>query len=61
MRNVPMLSIQRLAGHESPETTQRYMHLSAAAPHEAIRALEQGRGALEEPGVAGEEKLSGEA
>jgi integrase len=41
-RNVPMLSIKELAGHMSLETTQRYMHLSAAAPREAIRALELG-------------------
>jgi hypothetical protein len=37
-----MLSIKELAGHQSLETTQRYMHLSAAAPREAIRALELG-------------------
>lgn len=52
-RNVPMLSIKKLAGHQSLETTQRYMHLSAAAPREAIRALELGdiletRGGAEE-------------
>ena len=39
-RNVPMLTIKELAGHRSLETTQRYMHLSAAAPREGIRALE---------------------
>jgi len=39
-RNVPMLTIQALAGHQSIETTMRYMHLSAAAPREGIRALE---------------------
>jgi site-specific recombinase XerD len=39
-RNVPMLSIKELAGHQSLETTQRYMHLSSAAPKEAIQALE---------------------
>ena len=37
-----MRSIRELAGHQSLETTQRYMHLSAAAPREAIRALELG-------------------
>lgn len=35
-----MLTIQALAGHRSLETTQRYMHLSQAAPREGIRALE---------------------
>jgi integrase len=39
--NVPMLTIQALAGHRSLETTQRYMHLSRAAPQEGIRALER--------------------
>jgi site-specific recombinase XerD len=41
-RNVPMLTIKELAGHQSLETTQRYMHLSQAAPREGIRALEAG-------------------
>ena len=35
-----MLTIKELAGHQSLETTQRYMHLSQAAPREGIRALE---------------------
>ncbi len=39
-KNVPMLTIKELAGHQSLETTQRYMHLSQVAPHEGIRALE---------------------
>ncbi len=37
-----MLTIKELAGHQSLETTQRYMHLSQAAPREGIRALELG-------------------
>jgi len=39
-RNVPAISIQHLAGHAGLESTQRYLHLGAAAPWEAIRALE---------------------
>lgn len=39
-RNVPMLTIKGLAGHQSVETTMRYLHLSASAPVEGIRALE---------------------
>jgi integrase len=35
--NVPMLTIKELAGHTSLETTQRCMHLSAAAPREGSR------------------------
>ena len=41
-RSVPILSIQGLAGHESLETTQRYMHLSSTAPREGIAAVETG-------------------
>jgi integrase len=33
-RNVPLLSIKALAGHESLETTQRYMHLAPSAPRD---------------------------
>jgi hypothetical protein len=53
------LSIEELAGHMSLETTQRYMHLSASAPREAIRALESG-GILETEAVA-EKKPKGDA
>jgi integrase len=41
-RNVPMLTIKELAGHQSLETTMRYMHLSSAAPREGIKASEAG-------------------
>ncbi len=37
-----MLTIKGRAGHVSLETTQRYMHVSAAAPREGSRALELG-------------------
>jgi integrase len=58
-RNVPMLSIKELAGHQSLETTQRYMHLSSAAPREAIRTLEtQVGGAVGEPDQSGERNSS---
>jgi site-specific recombinase XerD len=42
LRNVPMLTIKELAVRVSLETTQRNMHLAAAAPREAIQALEAG-------------------
>lgn len=53
-RNVPMLTIKELAGHESIETTMRYMHLSEAAPREGIRALE--RGTMRAPEASGDGK-----
>ncbi len=57
-RNVPMLSIKELAGHQSLETTQRYMHLSSAAPRDALRALEQRGGELGETGSGAEKNGS---
>jgi integrase len=57
-KNVPLLTIKELAGHESLETTQRYMHLSSSAPREAIRALEQPRGDVGETGAGGEANSS---
>ncbi len=41
MRGAPARAIQELAGHQDLLTTQRYMHLSAAAIEGAIRLLEQ--------------------
>jgi len=52
-RNVPMLTIKELAGHQSLEPTMRYTDLSAAAPREGIKAL----GAGEEAGRGEVEKL----
>ena len=59
-RNVPMLTIQALAGHQSLETTQRYMHLSQAAPLEGIRALES-RGTMLAPDESAQRKSSEDA
>ena len=51
-----MLTIKDLAGHESIETTMRYMHLASSAPRDGIRALETpARGGLVEAPPAGEE------
>ncbi len=58
-RNVPMLTIKELAGHESVETTMRYMHLSSAAPREGIRTLE--RGTTVAPDGSGGEKSKEDA
>ncbi len=55
-RNVPMLTIKELAGHESIETTMRYVHLSSAAPREGIRALEPGT--TRAPASDGEKKCN---
>lgn len=40
MRAAPTRAIQELAGHADLATTQRYMHLTPAALHDAIRLLE---------------------
>ena len=49
-----MLTIKDLAGHVSLSTTQRYMHLSQAAPREGIAALE--RGTQRSPELPAQEK-----
>jgi integrase len=41
MRGAPVRAIQELAGHSDLAMTQRYMHLSPAALHDAIRLLDQ--------------------
>jgi site-specific recombinase XerD len=41
MRGAPVRAIQELAGHRDLVTTQRYMHLSAAAIESAIGLLER--------------------
>ena len=43
------LAIQELAGHRELGMTQRYMHLSPAALHSAIRLLDQSL-AVQSPG-----------
>jgi len=48
MRGAPTRAIQRMAGHSSIATTERYMHLSPEAEETAIRLLDAGR---EAPGA----------
>lgn len=55
MRGAPVRAIQKLAGHSDLAMTQRYMHLSPAALHDAIRlldgpSLEKNRGDILETG-----------
>jgi integrase len=40
----PMIAIQSLAGHESPQTTAKYMHLAPGVQAAAVRLFDQGRG-----------------
>ena len=54
MRGAPARAIQELAGHQDLMTTQRYMHLSAAAIEGAIRLLDRPVGGeIGETGHAG--------
>ena len=46
MHGAPARAIQELAGHQDLGTTQRYMHLRAAALDAAIRLLETGTEAV---------------
>ena len=37
----PMIAIQALAGHESPQTTAKYMHLAGGLQAAAVRLFDQ--------------------
>ena len=40
----PMIAIQSLAGHESPQTTAKYMHVAAGVQAAAVRLFDEVRG-----------------
>jgi len=40
----PMIAIQALAGHESPQTTTKYMHLASGLQAAAVRLFDRGKG-----------------
>ena len=40
----PTIAIQALAGHESPQTTAKYMHLAPGVQAAAVRLFDQSRG-----------------
>lgn len=40
----PMIAIQALAGHESPQTTTKYMHLASGVQAAAVRLFDDARG-----------------
>jgi integrase len=57
MAGVPPRTIQALAGHESIETTMRYMHVAESAPAAAIAALDSA-GTRRAPEEAADKKRS---
>lgn len=40
----PMIAIQSLAGHQSPQTTAKYMHLAPGVRAAAVRLFDESRG-----------------
>jgi integrase len=45
----PMIAIQSLAGHQSPQTTAKYMHLADGVQAAAVRLFDGARG--KDPGT----------